>query len=133
MFCKKCGVELQEGVKFCPECGEPVVVEQELVVESENLSFESIEQHKPHVPKCFTIFGNVGYGLSLAGFICGLIPFICYVGFELALVGLVFSILGRRDTSLEAKTKKGKIFGILGLVFGFIMIIVSSLLVELLG
>lgn len=24
MFCKNCGIELQEGVKFCPECGTDV-------------------------------------------------------------------------------------------------------------
>lgn len=24
MKCKKCGVEIKEGMKFCPECGEKV-------------------------------------------------------------------------------------------------------------
>ncbi len=25
MKCKECGYELSDGVKFCPECGKPVV------------------------------------------------------------------------------------------------------------
>lgn len=133
MYCKKCGAELLEGIKFCPECGEPVGSKEVEVVDSENLSFESPEQPKKHVPKCFTIFGRVGFGLALAGFICGFIPYICMVGLELATIGLVFSILGKRDPELEKKTKLGKIFGILGLVFGFIMTIVTVVIMAELG
>lgn len=37
MFCKKCGKELKEGVKFCPACGEKVTVPEQL---SKNIAKE---------------------------------------------------------------------------------------------
>ena len=80
MYCKKCGAELLEGIKFCPECGEPVGTKE--VVEGEVVDFEQpAATPRPHVAKCFTIFGRVGFGLSLAGFICGFIPYICMVAY----------------------------------------------------
>ena len=126
MYCKKCGAELLEGIKFCPECGEPVGTTE--VVEGEVVTNEA----KPHVAKCFTIFGKLGYVFGLISFILGFIPFMCFVSLELAPIGLVFSILGRKDPELAAKTKKGKTFSILGLVFGFIMTIVTGVIMALL-
>ena len=51
--------------------------------------------------------------------------------YQASLIGLVFSILGKRDPELIQKTKKGKVFGILGLVFGFIMCIVTGVIMGL--
>ena len=134
MYCKNCGKELIENASFCPECGTPVssVHESEFKKAEDpfNIGGQTYDQ-KPRVPKCFTVFGNVGFGLSLAGFICGFIPFICYVGIELALAGLVFSCLGQRDVNNLKKAKSGKVFGILGIIFSFIMIIVSTVISEL--
>ena len=137
MYCKKCGKELLEGTRFCPECGEAVVVnksfdglnEVELEPAYESTYDEpAVEPAKPHVPRCFTVFGNVGYILALVGFICSFIPVLCVSTYQASLVGLVFCILGKRDPELAQKTKKGRVFSILGLVFGFIMIIVTVLI-----
>ena len=131
MYCKKCGAELLEGIKFCPECGEPVGTTE--VIEGEVVDFEQpAATPRPHVAKCFTIFGKLGYIFGLISFIFSFIPFMCFVSLELAPIGLVFSILGRKDESLAAKTKKGKTFSILGLVFGFIMTIVTGVIMALL-
>lgn len=131
MYCKKCGAELLEGIKFCPECGEPVGTTE--VVEGEVVDFEqSAATPRQHVAKCFTIFGKLGYIFGLISFIFSFIPFMCFVSLELAPIGLVFSILGKKDESLAAKTKKGKTFSILGLVFGFIMTIITGVIMALL-
>ncbi len=131
MYCKKCGAELLEGIKFCPECGEPVGTTE--VVEGEVVDFEQpAATPRLHVAKCFTIFGKLGYIFGLISFIFSFIPFMCFVSLELAPIGLVFSILGKKDESLAAKTKKGKTFSILGLVFGFIMTIITGVIMALL-
>ena len=142
MYCKKCGKELIEGVKFCPECGEPVVVNKSLdglstseeIVEPtcvDPYAEPVVEPAKVHIPRCFTVFGNVGYILALVGFICSFIPVVVFSTYQASLVGLVFCILGKRDPELANKTKKGRVFGILGLVFGFIMMIISALVLGL--
>ena len=131
MYCKKCGAELLEGIKFCSECGEPVSVNSG-VVEAEILDFEQpAEAPKVHVAKCFTIFGKLGYVFGLVSFILGFIPFMCFVSLELAPIGLVFSILGKKDVTLAEKTKKGRIFSILGFVFGFVITIVTMIIMVL--
>lgn len=136
MYCKNCGKELLEGTRFCSACGEPVMVEADLVNEEPIIDVVFDEQPEvpvKHVPRCFTIFGKIGYGLGLAGFICGFIPFICYVGLELSTIGLVFSILGKRDEELASKTKKGRVFSILGLSIGFVMTVVCAIIIELMA
>ena len=35
MFCRKCGSKIEDGAKFCPVCGEPVVAEYEAAAESQ--------------------------------------------------------------------------------------------------
>ena len=133
MYCEKCGCKLVEGAKFCPECGNDV--EQNTfdgfgINDNETVDSFS-EPAEVHVPRCFTVFANVGYILALVGFICSFIPIVCSFTYQASIVGLVFCILGKRDPQLVAKTKKGRIFGILGIVFGFFMIIISSAILEM--
>ena len=139
MFCKRCGKELLEGARFCPECGEPVGVENEEIAttieeyESTYNDHVDAEEVKPHVPRCFYVFGNVGFALAIVGFVCNFIPFLCFSTYQASIVGLVFSILGKRAPELANKTKKGRVFSILGLVFGMIMMIVSCVIMALNG
>ena len=35
MICKKCGNQVQDGMKFCTSCGEPVVVEQNINIQQQ--------------------------------------------------------------------------------------------------
>ncbi len=34
MFCTKCGIELEDGVNFCPNCGQPVKIQPESAVDT---------------------------------------------------------------------------------------------------
>ena len=112
MYCKKCGNNLEPGAKFCPECGEAVVVER-VYVEPQVVSSTT---KKPHVPKCFTVFGNLGYTFGIISFICSFIPFVNLVTAELAVAGIVFSALGKRDYNNASKAQKGLTFNILGTI-----------------
>ena len=62
-FCVKCGKELNEQEKFCPECGTVVESPEEVVA-------ETVGENKGYnVPKCFTIFGKIGPIIGLVTFI----------------------------------------------------------------
>ena len=130
MYCKRCGKELVEGTKFCPECGENnEVIDAEFV----EPAYETPQVNKPHVAKCFTIFAKIGYGLGIASFVCGFIPFVCLFSLSVAEVSIVFSILGRKDPEMRSKAKKGLVFSILGLVIAFIVWIITCAIMALAG
>lgn len=70
---------------------------------------------------------NNGKGYSIAALVCGIlgivgsfIPIVCYVTFVLAILGIVFGVMGRKraqpgDTGLATA---GFVLGIIGVVFG---------------
>lgn len=68
MFCKKCGKEIEEGVKFCPSCGESVeetIVKAEVVGKEEHSTMKliafifaiiaTITSAAAIIPLCWTI------------------------------------------------------------------------------
>ena len=130
MYCKRCGKELVEGTKYCPECGENNEVVEAEVVDS---VCETPQVNKPHVARCFTIFAKIGYGLGIATFICSFIPFVCLFSLSAGEVSLVFSILGRKDPEMRSKAKKGLVFSILGLAISFIVWIITCVIMGLAG
>jgi len=127
-FCSNCGKELLAEEKFCSNCGTSVdeVVVDEVVVEE--VSVENVQENK--VPKCFTIFAKLGYIFGLVSFILAFIPFLGAISIELGPVGIVFSILGKKDKTMTAKCKKGLVFSILGTVIGLILYIFYIIVFE---
>lgn len=67
-FCSNCGNELKEKDKFCSSCGKKKI---------ENVETVDPDESKP-VLKCFTVFGNVGYGLGIATMILAFVPFFSF-------------------------------------------------------
>ncbi len=124
-FCVNCGKELQVEEKFCPSCGTPV---EEVVVE------EIVEEVKVNsVPKCFTIFAKLGYIFGLVSFILAFIPFVGLIAAELGPVGIVFSILGKKDPYMIAKSRKGLKFSIWGTVLSIVLYLVLMIIIATLG
>lgn len=125
-FCPKCGNEINEDEKFCPSCGAKIDEENDgLLVE------EVVENTEKSVPKCFTIFGKIGFILGIVSVAICLIPIINAFALEAGPIGIVFSCLGKKDSSLASKTKVGLILSIIGTVVGFIMYIVYIVLFNL--
>ena len=60
MKCKNCGIEIGEGVKFCPECGSNILEQQE------KCSDESSSEEKQSIKKC----ANCGNEISEETIFC---------------------------------------------------------------
>ena len=121
-FCGNCGKELNEGQKFCPECGKEVGVESIV---------ETVEVDQKPVPKVFTIFGKIGFGLGIATIAMCLLPIFSIISLETGVAGIVFSCLGKKDPSLAKKTKLGFVLSLVGTIVGFIMFIVWEVVLGL--
>ena len=124
-FCMNCGKELQAEEKFCPACG--------TAVEAEEVAEAVSEPKKESVPKCFTIFAKIAKVVGLVAFICSFIPFINVLSFEIGPVGIVFSILGKKDPFMVYSCKKSLKFSIWGTVLGFVLYIVYTVIFAFLG
>ena len=105
MYCSKCGKEINDDSKFCPECG--VTISNEI---QQPIIIQTTEQKET----C---------GLCIAGFI---------VSFVSGLAGLIISILGLKKCKKEKLGGKG--LGYAGLTISIIklVIIVGYLLFTLL-
>ena len=125
MFCRKCGVELTEESTVCSNCGFDSSTETVTEV------VETVEEPKKEA-KVWGIFAKVGFGLGLGGLISSCIPFVCFVGLEVAAAGLVFSILGKKSTEFGGKAKKGIILSAIGLGVGFILTFIIGIFLGLL-
>lgn len=119
-YCSKCGKELEEGQKFCSGCGENLTNQEEASVE--------------HIPLCYKIFGNVGFGLGILTFVLGFIPFANYMCIFSGPAGIVFSCLGKKEPQVYNKAIKGFKFSIAGLIIGVVLLIIYTIIfVVILG
>lgn len=125
IYCFNCGKELEDDVKVCPVCGAKIAEEAKAEV------VEVVEaEQKPHVKKCFTVFGKIGYILGIVSMCIWWIPFFGIVGVETGAAGIVFSCLGKKDPELAAKTKKGLVLSIVATVLSFVFYIIWVVVLE---
>ena len=134
MFCRFCGQKINEGSKFCPNCGEKLedVVVNEVPVEvivdtNKSNTNEVVKERGP-----WKVFAIVGYVLGIVS-ICG-----CFIpGFgSYGLCGIIFSILGKKSLSAKDKAKKGLILSIISSAIGIIiplLILLLALLISLIS
>ena len=115
MYCIYCGKELENDSKFCGYCGKSVNENQAPV--------------KTNVKE--KVFAFIGFGLGICSLIFSLIPFLCFSSAFISIPGLIFSNLGMKSNK-KSFANKGKVFSILGIIFGVIMSIVSIVLLVFL-
>jgi len=96
MYCKKCGVELEEGSLFCKACGTKTTEE---VLETLN-NEQTVEKHK---------------GLVIAGFVCALVGI--FVVPILGLFGIIFGAIGISGNPVKNKIRS---FSIAAIILGII-------------
>jgi len=90
-FCQKCGAELQENAKFCPECGQPTGTAPVPSVSAETTT----TQRKP-------ILGLIGIVLILIGI---------GVAFANATIGILVLLVGVIILIFALFTGNVKVFG----------------------
>ncbi|MBE7057030.1 MAG: zinc-ribbon domain-containing protein [Ruminococcaceae bacterium] len=168
VYCRNCGAQIKADDAFCSSCGSAQVVAEEPNVEKafeetqvlptyqteyqpEYEMQESIYQqpqtkyvYEQEVPPKASVkskvFGGIGFGLSMYGFIFAFFSLCMSISTidasyneaeELAsismvysllfiatsIIGLSFSGIARKDGNKSALTVLGKVFGIIGIVF----------------
>ena len=125
-YCMKCFKKLSETDLFCPDCG------TETWAAKKGATEEKTVEHK-EVPKCFTIFGKIGHIIGIVTFILAFIPIVNIIAAEVAPIGIVFCILGKKDINLIDKCKRGLVFSILATILGIVLYIVYTVLFTLLS
>lgn len=141
MFCRKCGSKLPDDSRFCPACGEKVIVEEvkkeeiikEVVVQekTEEIKPEIVEettQKEPRGPwKAFAIAGYVIGIFSIAG--C-MIPVINSYVVTLGEFGIILSALGLRSIKNHSKAKTGLTLSIIGWCVSIVVYTIISLVLQ---
>lgn len=112
-YCINCGSEVKVDSKFCSSCGAKVFQPN-----------EAVNEQKPKVMRCFTVFGNVGYVLGIVTLVMSFIPFFSLYAFFFGIHGIVFSALGKRDETQLDKCKKGLRRSIIGSILGVVLFVV---------
>lgn len=122
MFCTNCGKEIRETEKFCPECGNPVNIEN--VQYSAPQSFEAYSQ-----PAAEPADIGPWKAFAILGFILGLFSLILFwsgpLAFCLTLNALPFSIMGRKSIHKRGMALAGIILSSIALGLSFIFFIAS--------
>lgn len=127
-FCKSCGSEVNEG-KFCVKCGTPVeevaVMSQDQLVQGQTVVSDQAVVQGQAAPA--TKLPSDGMGI--AGFVCGLIGFLCCT--YVAIPGLILSILSMQNVKRGKVNPSTKWMGIVGLIFSILGIV--FLIINIVG
>ncbi len=124
MYCKNCGITVNETLDSCPKC--------QTALDKTSIT-KTFSDQKPIVKE----FNKVN-GCAKLGFVFGMLSLIfcwtCFISLEFAFAGIVLSIIGlctKNNRPVNAKkAKAGLIMSIIGYVISFIIYIAITLLVT---
>ncbi|MBE6130393.1 MAG: zinc-ribbon domain-containing protein [Erysipelotrichaceae bacterium] len=147
--CKGCGTELLDGTVFCPYCGAQVEKDESKnvefvdVVETSNNQYEYTDADAPkQESKAFGVFATIGMILGfvtlffvMITLLCGSAPedawSVACVGFEFAIPGFVFSIIGKKSKNHRGKATFGFVANLVGMILLFILAVVFLVIAML--
>lgn len=97
--------------------------------ETGNVETTFVEQE----PKCWRVFGKIGFILGLISFICSFTIILSVVSVYISEPAIVFSALGKKtkDEEYKSKANKGLVFSIISLAVGFIGYIIFLVVMQL--
>ena len=137
MTCPTCGAQLNEGLKFCTQCGTPLQVAEAPVAEApvvETPAYEAPAYEAPayeaapvyEAPAATDPGAGLGKTSKILGII-GIVTSCCGFGSVLAIVALILGIVGGKKSKgagfENASAKTGLILGVVGIAIGAIVYI----------
>lgn len=123
--CKNCGNQLVGNENVCPQCGTPVerAAAQPVVDAGVQPQVDAGVQPQVAQPQVAqTATGLPKDNLGLAGFICGIVGFLCCT--YVAIPGLICSIMSMNNVKAGKVDPKNKWMGIVGLVLSILGIVI---------
>lgn len=129
MFCRNCGACLNDGDKFCPNCGTPVAVsyqQQGQVQGQSQIPAQPVQlkQSASYQPSATAPRPEVSNGFGIAGFVFAILGIFLSV---FSLLGLIFSGIG---ISREKRCTKYNKLADAGLVINILVIIIYVILIA---
>ena len=104
MYCKKCGMEIEDGTKYCPYCGE-----------TQGAQDEVMNDYKPVVD----MTGNKWWGV---------------LGFLFPIVGLILFIVWKNEQPLNAKyAGKGALISVIISVVLYVLLFCCAFIAGFTG
>ena len=117
VFCNKCGRNVEDGMKFCDNCGNRLYSENEETLD--NTAYRTADT-KPKT--------NI---MAIVGFILGCVSLLINFWGIIGIAALIFSIVGLTQIKNNGGGGKGLaaagiILGAVGVIYGFVMIIAAG-------
>lgn len=136
-FCKNCGAQVPDDVKFCTNCGNTLEPQMPAMNSSEPTPADN--QTQPNVvqqptyqqpnysqspfaqqPAVDPNMAQKTNGLAIAGFVISIVSMVCCCCGPLGILALIFSIVG--FTQIKNNNQKGKGLAIAGIVISGIVV-----------
>lgn len=127
MYCRRCGKQLSEDSRFCPNCGERVeIIEESKHVEPEIVQTD--EEKEPRGP--WKAFAIAGLAIGIFSIIGCMIPYVNLYVISVGQIGIALSALGLNSKVNHQKAKTGLVLSIIGLAVAIVMYIVFIILAS---
>ena len=121
MFCSHCGSEIENGARFCQNCG----ASADATKNEEKMSYEPIDLTDTIAEKAKDEAAGSALGTGIAAIIFGLIvSLLNFIGIILGAVGIgKANAVEAQFGELPPKARVGKILSTVGLISGILMTI----------
>lgn len=132
-YCTYCGTQLDDGVRFCPNCGAPVdeqPAQTEPTASAEsNTVFTTAEQTTFTAPPVQPVQNQKYNGFAIAALVLGIVSFVvwaCCLNTITCILAIIFGVVAL--VQIKKNNEKGKGMAITGLVLGIVMVIIFAVL-----